>query len=100
MFSNHISDKELISGTYKEHLDINNKKINPLKMGKECEQIFLQGKYTNRQFNFQVYIQEKRKRMHVQKLVGEYSSIFHNSQKMETYQMLTDRQMGKQNVLY
>lgn len=100
MFANHISDKGLISGICKEHLYQHNKKITTLRMGKGCEQIFLQGTYTNGQFNFQVYIQEKRKHMPGQNLIHDYGSMSHRRQKMETSQMLIDRQMGKQNMLY
>lgn len=36
-FANHISDKELVSGLYKEHLRLNAKKTAQWKMGKGSE---------------------------------------------------------------
>jgi len=40
-FANHISDKRLISGIYKEHLQLNGKKLTPiLKTGKRFEHFF------------------------------------------------------------
>ena len=52
LFTNHISDKKLISKIYKELIQLNSKKKPDLKMGKELEQTFLKGRHRNGQ---QVY---------------------------------------------
>lgn len=47
IFANHISDEDLLSRMYKEHLKLNKDKQPNLKMGKEPEETFFQRGYTN-----------------------------------------------------
>ena len=47
IYRNHISDEELVSRIYRNHLKLNNEETNSFTNGQKPEQIFLQRKYTN-----------------------------------------------------
>ena len=55
ILANHITDKGLVFRLYEEPLQLNDKKTNKpiFKMGKGCEQTFLQRRYTHGQQAFE-----------------------------------------------